>query len=234
MSRRVQTQRPESVRNIAIFWTVKRQFQEAENYRNTNNNSKSTIHPQAIYTSRLLNPYTKDLSEYIDENTQYLRYVDNNTECHKFRVANEIPIEYFKSNSPDCSRYSFNYQIEIKIEMTPNITEVYLDGLEIIKYYPAEISSLFLLNEQTTIEKEHVNFNVHTDITTLATPNTIALGIFTNIYLIAYVQDIGRKLKSKYELIPFVSGRTKNFTLEERIQNIENLLEEYYLNVRIF
>lgn len=70
---------------------------------------------------------------------------------HKFRVANEIPIEYFKSNSPDCSRYSFNYQKEIKIEITPNITEVYLDGLEIIKYYPAEISSLFLLNEQTTI-----------------------------------------------------------------------------------
>jgi serine/threonine protein kinase len=60
---------------------IKRQFQEAENYRNTNNNSKSTIHPQAIYTSRLLNPYTKDLPEYIDENTQYLRYVDNNTEC---------------------------------------------------------------------------------------------------------------------------------------------------------
>ncbi|PKY21163.1 hypothetical protein RhiirB3_434672 [Rhizophagus irregularis] len=161
-------------------------------------------------------------------------YVQTFLSGHKFRVANEIPIEYFKSNSPDCSRYSFNYQKEIKIEMTPNITEVYLDGLEIIKYYPAEISSLFLLNEQTTIEKEHVNFNVHTDITTLATPNTIALGIFTNIYLIAYVQDIGRKLKSKYELIPFVSGRTKNFTLEERIQNIENLLEEYYLNVRIF
>ncbi|GBC42919.2 kinase-like domain-containing protein [Rhizophagus irregularis DAOM 181602=DAOM 197198] len=62
-------------------YEIKRQFQEAENYRNTNNNSKSTIHPQAIYTSRLLNPYTKDLSEYIDENTQYLRYVDNNTEC---------------------------------------------------------------------------------------------------------------------------------------------------------
>jgi hypothetical protein len=41
---------------------------------------------------------------------------------HKFRVANEIPIEYFKFNSPDCSRYSFNYQKEIKIEITPNIT----------------------------------------------------------------------------------------------------------------
>ncbi|GBB97030.1 hypothetical protein RclHR1_00290028 [Rhizophagus clarus] len=48
---------------------IKRQFQEAEKYKNVNNNSMSTIHPQAIYTSRLLNPYTKDLPEYIDENT---------------------------------------------------------------------------------------------------------------------------------------------------------------------
>ncbi|PKY40021.1 hypothetical protein RhiirA4_453319 [Rhizophagus irregularis] len=45
-----------------------------------------------------------------------------------------------------------------------------------------------------------------------------------------YRRKLVRKLKSKYEPIPFVSGRTKNFTLEERIQSIENLLEEYYLN----
>ncbi|POG61565.1 hypothetical protein GLOIN_2v1786435 [Rhizophagus irregularis DAOM 181602=DAOM 197198] len=45
-----------------------------------------------------------------------------------------------------------------------------------------------------------------------------------------YRRRLIRKLKSKYEPIPFVSGRTKNFTLEERVQSIENLLEEYYLN----
>jgi hypothetical protein len=39
-----------------------------------------------------------------------------------------------------------------------------------------------------------------------------------------------KQLKSKYEPIPFISGRTKYFTLEERVQSIENLLEEYYLN----
>jgi serine/threonine protein kinase len=43
---------------------IKKQFEEAEEYRKTNllsigNNQLS--HPQAYYTSRLLNPYTKDL-----------------------------------------------------------------------------------------------------------------------------------------------------------------------------
>ncbi|GET02087.1 kinase-like domain-containing protein [Rhizophagus clarus] len=42
---------------------IKKQFQEAEKYRSTNKNRKSTIHPQAIYTSRLLNPFTKDLND---------------------------------------------------------------------------------------------------------------------------------------------------------------------------
>jgi hypothetical protein len=45
-----------------------------------------------------------------------------------------------------------------------------------------------------------------------------------------YRRKLVRKLKNKYEPIPFVSGRTKNFTLEKRVQSIENLLEEYYLN----
>ncbi|GBB98988.1 hypothetical protein RclHR1_03390004 [Rhizophagus clarus] len=45
-----------------------------------------------------------------------------------------------------------------------------------------------------------------------------------------YRRKLVRKLKNKYEPIPFVSGRAKNFTLEERVQSIENLLGEYYLN----
>ena len=39
-----------------------------------------------------------------------------------------------------------------------------------------------------------------------------------------------KNLKSKYEPIPFASGRTKNVTLEERFQSIENILKEYYLD----
>ncbi|GES82301.1 kinase-like domain-containing protein [Rhizophagus clarus] len=44
----------------------KKQFEEAEEYRKENilsiENDQSTTHPQAYYTSRLLNPFTKDLS----------------------------------------------------------------------------------------------------------------------------------------------------------------------------
>jgi hypothetical protein len=47
---------------------------------------------------------------------------------------------------------------------------------------------------------------------------------------IRYQRRLIRKLRTKYEPIPFVSGRTKNVTLEERVQSIENILKEYYLD----
>ncbi|CAB4432388.1 unnamed protein product [Rhizophagus irregularis] len=40
---------------------IKKQFQESEKYRSINKNRKPPIHPQAIYSSRLLNPFTEDL-----------------------------------------------------------------------------------------------------------------------------------------------------------------------------
>ncbi|CAB4441659.1 unnamed protein product [Rhizophagus irregularis] len=58
---------------------IEEQFKEAEKYRNTNRIIKSTFHPQAIYTSRLLNSFTKDLPEYIDDYTH--QCINNRTEC---------------------------------------------------------------------------------------------------------------------------------------------------------
>jgi serine/threonine protein kinase len=54
---------------------IKNQFKEAENYRKSHSSSfkKNKQHPQAIYTSRLLNPYTKDLPKY--ENSDCLSCV---------------------------------------------------------------------------------------------------------------------------------------------------------------
>ncbi|GBC31710.2 kinase-like domain-containing protein [Rhizophagus irregularis DAOM 181602=DAOM 197198] len=44
---------------------IKKQFNESEKYRKANplstENTQLTTHPEAYYTSRLLNPYTKDL-----------------------------------------------------------------------------------------------------------------------------------------------------------------------------
>ncbi|CAB5369427.1 unnamed protein product [Rhizophagus irregularis] len=58
---------------------TKKQFQGSEKYRSINKNRKLTIHPQAIYTSRLLNPFTKDLP---NDNTEFVGYIDSNTaEC---------------------------------------------------------------------------------------------------------------------------------------------------------
>jgi serine/threonine protein kinase len=49
---------------------IEEQFKAAETYRRANSDNQLTVHPQAIYTSRLLNPFTKDLSKYIDDNDE--------------------------------------------------------------------------------------------------------------------------------------------------------------------
>src|SRR3989440_11437664 len=49
---------------------IKKQFEEAYKYKKTNllfiENNQITTHPQAIYTSRLLNPYTTGLNVKVD------------------------------------------------------------------------------------------------------------------------------------------------------------------------
>lgn len=142
---------------------------------------------------------------------------------NEYRIANEIPIEYMNFNFPDCSHYSFDYEKEINIEITPSVTQVYLDGLEINKYYDpvAEDSSLFLTNELsqlTTIVyysptiikqifskyayglaggkgEEYVSFNVHTDTTTLTTPNITTL-VLRSLSIYIYYQEESHLLLS--------------------------------------
>ena len=47
---------------------IRKQFEEAHKYKRANLSAieynQTTTHPQAIYTSRLLNPFTKDLPKY--------------------------------------------------------------------------------------------------------------------------------------------------------------------------
>ncbi|CAB5384055.1 unnamed protein product [Rhizophagus irregularis] len=54
---------------------IRMQFKKAEEYKKANlssiKNYQITTHPQAFYTSRLLNSFTEDLPEY-DDNSQCL------------------------------------------------------------------------------------------------------------------------------------------------------------------
>ncbi|GES91826.1 kinase-like domain-containing protein [Rhizophagus clarus] len=56
--------------NLSPNNEIKKQFKEAEEYRKANVSSieisQSATHPQAIYISRLLNPFTEDLPKYDD------------------------------------------------------------------------------------------------------------------------------------------------------------------------
>ncbi|UZO06741.1 uncharacterized protein OCT59_027051 [Rhizophagus irregularis] len=59
--------------SIKLFYED--QFKAAEEYRLNNNDGdkdNQSTHPQAIYTSRLLNPFTKSLPKYTDDNTDCL------------------------------------------------------------------------------------------------------------------------------------------------------------------
>ena len=59
---------------------IKQQFEEAYEYRKANlssiENNQLITHPQAIYTSRLLNPYTKDLPKYDNINNNSVEVID--------------------------------------------------------------------------------------------------------------------------------------------------------------
>ncbi|CAB4472711.1 unnamed protein product [Rhizophagus irregularis] len=227
-------------------------------------------------------------------------------------INNYVP--HICNNGGESYYYNFDYQMENRIVITPNITEAYLDGFKIDKVYPSSSSfnlvsiiPLFIVNEQAAIiyyspiinkrifskyvyglvgglEEEFVDFNAHTDhITNLSAPNTTMLilrpvskdifyreesyydlasilsriggffsflsGIFIFLfgatklapwgflqtYVFSYLcteyqRKLLRKLKNKYEPILFISGRTKDVTLEERVQNMENMLKEYYIN----
>ncbi|GBC20613.2 kinase-like domain-containing protein [Rhizophagus irregularis DAOM 181602=DAOM 197198] len=59
---------------------IKIQFEKAEEYRKTNlisiKDNRSTTHPQAFYTSRLLNPFTKEVSKYDDDYNTSVEVID--------------------------------------------------------------------------------------------------------------------------------------------------------------
>ncbi|CAB5363446.1 unnamed protein product [Rhizophagus irregularis] len=66
---------------------IKKQFEEAEEYRKANfiniKNNRSTIHPQACYTSRLLNPFTKELSKCDDSYNISVEVIDFTNESNQ-------------------------------------------------------------------------------------------------------------------------------------------------------
>ncbi|RIA94202.1 hypothetical protein C1645_873593 [Glomus cerebriforme] len=51
---------------------IEKQFKEAEEYRRANPSTIENDHPQAIYTSRILNSFTNNLPKYDDNNTECL------------------------------------------------------------------------------------------------------------------------------------------------------------------
>ncbi|CAB5364024.1 unnamed protein product [Rhizophagus irregularis] len=68
-------------------------FKVAEEYRKKNllsfeNNLSTTTHSQAIYTSRLLNPFTKDLPKHIDENELSSKITIYNNEDNENNYSN--------------------------------------------------------------------------------------------------------------------------------------------------
>jgi hypothetical protein len=148
-------------------------------------------------------------------NILFINYVDFNSkpnytnpepkQCDSTEPIINNYVPHICNNGGENYYFTFDYQLENRIVITPNITEAYLDGLKIDKDYPSSGFNLFsniplfIVNEQTTIvyyspiinkrifskyvyglvgglEEEFVDFNTHTDhITNLSTPNTTML-----------------------------------------------------------
>ncbi|CAB4378518.1 unnamed protein product [Rhizophagus irregularis] len=105
---------------------------------------------------------------------------------------------------------SFNAHTSITTLNTPNITTLVL--------------------RSTSMDIHHQEETFYDLGTIISTPwGFLQIHVF-NCLCTKYQRKFVRKLKNNYEPIPFVSGRTKNFTLEERVQSIENMLQEYYLD----
>ncbi|GET02129.1 hypothetical protein GLOIN_2v1703188 [Rhizophagus clarus] len=136
----------------------------------------------------------------------YLEHPNPESEqCESAEPILDDYVHHICINSGQNYYYNFNYQKENKIVLTPNITEAYLYGLKMDKYYSSSFKltstiPLFIVNEQAVIvyysltinkrmvgnylysglvggkEEEFVDFNAHTDnITTLTTPNATTL-----------------------------------------------------------
>ncbi|RIA98327.1 kinase-like domain-containing protein [Glomus cerebriforme] len=72
------TNRP-NVEELSTFFDILRQYEEAEKYRISHllfENKQSIIHPKAIYKSRILNPFTKDLPKYDNINNDSAEIID--------------------------------------------------------------------------------------------------------------------------------------------------------------
>ncbi|CAB4472707.1 uncharacterized protein OCT59_028917 [Rhizophagus irregularis] len=120
-----------------------------------------------------------------------------------------------------------------------------MDGFNLISIIP-----LFILNEQAAIVYYSPIINRLASILSriggffsflsrvfvfLFGATKLAPWGFLQTYVFSYLcteyqRKLLRKLKNKYEPIPFIDGRTKNVTLEEHVQNIENMLKEYFLD----
>ena len=75
MIRSFQFSNDDEIKSFEKDWKIGEQFEEAYKYKKANissiKNNQTTLHPEAMYTSRLLNPYTKNLPKYdnIDNKT---------------------------------------------------------------------------------------------------------------------------------------------------------------------
>ncbi|CAB4399019.1 unnamed protein product [Rhizophagus irregularis] len=71
------TELSKSLSSISMNDQYKAEIEEAEKYRILNLSSSKVdrqinTHPQAIYTSRLLNPFTENLPKFTDDNSECL------------------------------------------------------------------------------------------------------------------------------------------------------------------
>ncbi|CAB4376404.1 unnamed protein product [Rhizophagus irregularis] len=106
---------------------IKKQIEEAEEFRKANllsiENNQSTTHSKAYYTSRLLNPFTKDLPKYDNVGTSNsVEIIDFTEEVAGFRSLLEGSAGIFLTN-PVAILISSQVPIGSNVELARRLVE---------------------------------------------------------------------------------------------------------------
>ncbi|CAB4430789.1 unnamed protein product [Rhizophagus irregularis] len=186
--------------------------------------------------------------DYVDFNSN-LNYTNPEPkQCETTEPIINSYVPHICKNGGESYYYTFDYLMENRIVITPNITEAYLNGFKIDKVYPysgfnlISIIPLFIVNEQAAIVyyspiinkrifskiffyQEEFYYDLASILSSISRFFSFLSGVFVFLFGATKLAPWGF-----LQTYVFNYGRTKNGTLEGRVQNIENMLKVYYLD----
>jgi serine/threonine protein kinase len=107
-------------------YKIYKQFEEVEKYRQKNIKKQSSTHPQAYYTSRLLNPFTKHLSQYINNNELSSKIIINKEDTYEETILS-ISLGNYLLYFQFPFHFTINVNILYELQKTVKLVDKYFE-----------------------------------------------------------------------------------------------------------